>query len=68
MSADDLHVHPVNDLIKHELADECPCGPQSRPVERDDGSIGWLMVHNSLDGREQDEPEDECDGAGHPAG
>jgi hypothetical protein len=65
VSADDLHVHPVNDLIDHELTGECPCGPQARPVERSDGSMGWLMVHNSLDAREKDEPEDECDGADH---
>lgn len=43
---------PVNDLIEHVDSDECLCGPTTEPVERDDGSIGWLVVHHSLDGRE----------------
>lgn len=48
------HVEPVGDLIVHEEHD-CPCGPRIEPVKRDDGSIGWLVVHHSLDGREQHE-------------
>lgn len=55
MAADDLHVHPVDDLLAHELTEDCPCGPRPEAVKRDDGSMGWLMVHNSLDGREKDE-------------
>ena len=47
-----LHVHPLGDVIEHELTDDCVCGPPARPVVRDDGSMGWLMVHHSLDGRE----------------
>lgn len=46
------HVVPVGDLIEHETTDECPCGPRSDEVERDDGSYGWVVVHHSLDGRE----------------
>lgn len=49
----DLHVHPVGDLIEHDLEGDCPCGPTAQPVTRDDGSIGWMQVHHSLDGREQ---------------
>jgi hypothetical protein len=48
-----LHVHPLDDLIEHTLDDECPCIPEDRPVEREDGSVGWLAVHHSLDGRER---------------
>jgi hypothetical protein len=55
VSTDELHVHPLGDLIEHELTEDCPCGPQARPVTRDDGSVGWLQVHNSLDGREKRE-------------
>jgi len=55
VSTDLLHVHPVADLIEHEITDSCPCGPQARPVKRDDGSVGWLLVHSSLDGREAGE-------------
>jgi hypothetical protein len=53
--SDEAHVHPVGDLIEHEFTDDCPCGPESRPVKRDDGSVGWLVVHNSLDGSERKE-------------
>jgi hypothetical protein len=49
-----FHVLPNADLIEHrcEPDDECPCGPTTQPVPRDDGSIGWLTIHHSLDGRE----------------
>jgi hypothetical protein len=54
-----LHVYPLNDLIEHDRSDEdgsaCPCGPETRPVERENGSIGWLIIHPSLDGREKQE-------------
>jgi len=50
-----LHIHPLDDLIEHQLDDDCPCGPRQEMVKRDDGSVGWLVVHNSLDGREQRE-------------
>lgn len=49
---DVLHVVPLGDLVEHMADDDCVCGPTTRPVERDDGSVGWLMVHASLDGRE----------------
>lgn len=49
--ADDVHVMPVADLIEHEWQD-CPCQPLVEPVPRDDGSMGWLVTHHSLDGRE----------------
>lgn len=48
-----VHVVPINDLIDHHLTDTCPCGPADQSVIRDDGSIGWVTVHHSLDGREQ---------------
>lgn len=54
--ADNLHVYPLADLIEHDTqGDECVCGPTSEPVERDDGTMGWLLVHHSLDGREANE-------------
>lgn len=51
-----VHVIPVNDLIEH-LTDGsgCPCGPTDDPVERDDGSYGWVAIHHPLDGREMAE-------------
>lgn len=51
------HVVPVNDLIEHETTDRCLCGPATEPVKREDGSIGWLHVHHSLDGREASESD-----------
>jgi hypothetical protein len=50
-----LHVMPIDDLIEHTSTDDCPCGPTDMPIERDDGSIAWLSVHHSLDGRETTE-------------
>lgn len=50
-----FHVVPVDDLIEHDSSTDeadCPCGPTTQPVPRDDGSMGWLIVHASLDGRE----------------
>jgi hypothetical protein len=49
----EVHVVPVGDLVKHEDYDGCVCGPTAEPVVRDDGSMGWVYVHHSLDGREQ---------------
>ena len=50
-----LHVSPVGDLIDHDTDDDCPCGPRTEPVRREDGSMGWVVVHHSLDGRESGE-------------
>lgn len=49
---DAVHVVPVDDVIAHDYSDECVCGPAAEPVKRDDGSVGWVVVHHSLDGRE----------------
>jgi len=53
-----LHVAPVGDLIEHDTSTreaDCVCGPATTPVKHEDGSVGWLIAHNSLDGREQHE-------------
>lgn len=48
-----LHVLPLGDLIEHDGdGDHCVCGPTTEPVPREDGSFGWMLVHHSLDGRE----------------
>lgn len=55
---DILHVWPIKDLLKHDTKDDdggCVCGPETVPVKRADGSMGWLIRHHSLDGREQQE-------------
>lgn len=51
-----VHVLPANDIITHaDHGDDCVCGPTVEPVEAEDGSIGWLIKHHSLDGRERTE-------------
>jgi hypothetical protein len=41
-----VHTYPVADLV------DCPCGPTTEAVFREDGSNGWHVIHHSLDGRE----------------
>ena len=50
-----FHVLPKNDLIGHETDEDCPCGPTVVAVKREDGSVGWVVAHHSLDGREAKE-------------
>lgn len=45
-------VVPIADVIGHDASDDCACGPRQDAVKRDDGSMGWVVVHHSLDGRE----------------
>jgi hypothetical protein len=48
-----VHSFPINDLIEHVIdGGDCLCGPETRPVEMDDGQVNWQVVHHSLDGRE----------------
>ena len=51
-----VHTYPVGDLVEHDTGGEdCVCGPTTKPVPRDGGSMGWQVVHHSLDGREKSE-------------
>lgn len=55
-ASDSVHVLPVGDLIEHiDVGTDCPCGPTTEAVFRDDGTNGWLITHHSLDGREANE-------------
>ena len=57
-----VHVLPIDDLIEHEdFGDGCPCGPSTEPVKGDDGSVGWVITHHSLDGREASENDNQGD-------
>ncbi len=47
----EVHTIPVNDKHKHDENDDCGCFPRTEPVPREDGSVGWLIIHNALDGR-----------------
>lgn len=68
--SDDFHTVPVDDLIEHFTdGRDCPCGPDTVPIERGDGSIVYQHVHHSLDGREHSEPgHDKTDCPGCRAG
>lgn len=45
------HVMPTNDLVEHTLDEGCACGPDTKPIDREDGSVGWVIEHHALDGR-----------------
>jgi hypothetical protein len=51
---DAVHVIPTNDLVAHEADEDCVCLPTAQPVERADGSIGWVLTHHALDGRKDE--------------
>lgn len=49
-----VHVVPVDDVHKH-TSQYCPCRPVRELVVRNEGQhgfMGWNVVHNSFDGRE----------------
>lgn len=48
-----VHVYPTRDTVDHDTdGGDCICGPTTEPVEGEQGEIGWLVTHHSLDGRE----------------
>jgi hypothetical protein len=55
---DTAHVKPANDWVEHTDTEDCVCCPWVNPVQRDDGSYGWVIVHHSLDAREIQEGTD----------
>ncbi len=47
-----VHVWPPDDSIEHDTeGDDCVCGPTMEAIKRDDGSMGWVVMHHALDGR-----------------
>lgn len=54
-NANEVHVVPRDDLVAHVRSDDCACGPTTEPVQREDGSYGYLITHHSLDHREASE-------------
>lgn len=47
-----IHVLPVNDLHPHSEDRDCLCLPNMESVKKDGYVCGYLVVHNSYDGRE----------------
>lgn len=50
-----VHVTPLNDLVEHRVDADCVCGPRMEWFDPDSGEAydEPLLVHHSLDGREQ---------------
>ncbi len=42
------HVYPLGDLREHELTVDCWCEPLM-----EEGDVGVLVIHNSMDRREE---------------
>lgn len=49
------HIIPHDDLIRHDTAEDCACGPTPYWVVMGEPVGGVLYVHHSLDGREAHE-------------
>jgi hypothetical protein len=50
----EAHVRPVDDVIEHDFSADCICGPR---LEQTDEGDGVVVVHHSLDGREEHEED-----------
>lgn len=45
---DTAYVRPIKDAVDHTMSDDCVCGPAIEPLQRDDGTVCWLVTHHSL--------------------
>ncbi len=54
--SENVHVLPVDDLREHVETAQCWCNPKCSKVETFAGGWGYVIVHNSADGRELAEP------------
>jgi hypothetical protein len=50
------HVLPINDVKEHIEESTCECGPTLEILENGD----MMFIHNSYDGREKEEEEQDC--------
>jgi len=53
----EAHCFPLGDQIRHQLDEDCICGPGATLVTADDDESHWAYKHHSLDGREAHERE-----------
>lgn len=53
--AAEAHVIPIDDLLPHEIAEQCFCRPNPELIERENGDA-YMFGHSSVDGRELTEP------------
>lgn len=47
-----MHVLPVGDCVPHDETWDCACGPRVESGIRDDNTVGRVIIHHSIDGRE----------------
>lgn len=54
MTDGDVHIVPVDDLVDHDIDEDCVCRPTPEFVNPDTGTAYrvTLWAHHSLDGRE----------------
>lgn len=52
----EAHVRPIDDLVEHSFDADCVCGPR---IDEDEETGNIVVVHHSLDGREQ--YEEDCE-------
>lgn len=52
VSPDEIHTIPLGDKVLHTADEDCICKPRCEPIQRNDGSFGWLYFHPAADGRE----------------
>ncbi len=46
-----VHVHPLKDLVQHELTDDCVCGPRTELHKGSGKPDLYAFIHHALDGR-----------------
>lgn len=47
------HIYPLDDLKPHVIDGQpCPCNPLVETISRGGVITGWMITHNSFDGRE----------------
>lgn len=54
-----IHVVPLNDLVEHVDDQECLCQPKLHTEYENYTVVGYIWVHNSWDGRELWEKQEE---------
>lgn len=47
-----IHIWPLEDLVEHDLGEDCVCAPDEKVEPAPNGSRFWTFTHHSLDGRE----------------
>lgn len=46
----EVHTVPQGDTMPH-MPEGCECLPETVPINREDGSVAWQIIHKAKDGR-----------------